>query len=448
MAAISAFLLACLASQVPAPATIHVGDKLSVVVAEDEKLNGEYTVLDDGAITGVGFGRVVVAGKTVEQARLLIRDALKKVLKSPTVSLVVKEQKKRFVFVTSLTGAAPGPLEFQDGLDVRRVMTGIVVPEQADQYEVRLFRKGQLAGKDFLDRILTGVGEFGSTGLKPDDVVTLAEVAKYRVFVSGKVKAPGEFRVREGTDALQAVALAGGTDEAAVGEVSTSVQVRRGATLFEVAPNERFPLEAGDTVIVAVPEQIKVSVGGDVQTPGLWTVRKGTELLAAIQRSGGLDPDGSLRDVLVIRKGEAYLVDLSPAQDGKLVNPFPVEDGDTVYVQRNEDRLTILGFVKEPKTVTMKEGREYRLAEAVSEGGGPDARGSYHRVYLGRKDQNGKIQVEEYRLDAFLKDGDITQNPVLQAGDVVMVGEPKGFKLADVTTVLSNALLINTLFKK
>lgn len=448
MAALSAFLLACLTAQSAPPTKIQVGDKLSVVVAEDENLSGEYTVLDDGSITGVGFGRIVVAGKSVEEARILIRNGLKKVLKAPTVSLVVKEQKKRYVFVTSLTGSAPGPVDYQDGLDVRRVLTGIVMPGESDQYEVRLFRGGQLAGQDFLDQILIGSGEFGSTKLKPDDVVTLAEVTKVRIYVSGKVKAPGEFRIRQGTDALQAVALAGGTDEASVGEVVTQLLVRRGTTLYEVEPGNRFLLEAGDTVVVAVPEQIKVSVGGEVQTPGLWAVRKGTGLLAAIQRSGGLGEEGSLRDVLVIRKGEAYLIDLSPAQDGKPVNPFEVEDGDTVYVQRNESRLTVLGFVKEPKTFTMKEGREYRLAEAVSEGGGPDARGSYHRVYLGRKDESGKVQVAEYRLDAFLKDGDISQNPVLMPGDVVMVGEPKGFKLADVTTVLSNALLINTLFKK
>lgn len=450
MAAIAtlAMLLATSVQQAPV-AKIQVGDKLGVVVVEDEKLGGEYVVLDDGSITGVGFGRVVVAGKTVEQARVLIRDGLKRVLKSPTVSLVVIEQKKRFVFVTSLVGTAPGPIEFEPELDVRRIITGITLPEQSDDIEVRLFRGGTEVGQDSLDRVLQGVGDFGSTKLEPNDVVTLAEVVKNRIYVSGKVKEPGEFRVREGTDALQAVALAGGTIETTFGEFSYTIQVRRGTTVYEVSDSpraERFALEPGDTVIVSVPEQIRVSVGGDVRTPGLWTLRKGTDLLSSIQRSGGVTVDGSLSNVLVIRNGESYILDLSPAREGQDIPDFKVEDGDLVFVRRNDNRLMVLGYVKNPKSFRMDEGREYRLADAVSEGGGTDARGTYHRVYLGRRDATGKVSVEEYKLAAFMKDGDLSQNPILEPGDVVMVGEVKGMTLANVSTILSNALLLNSLF--
>ena len=450
MAAIAtlAMLLAASVQQTPV-AQIQVGDKLGVFVVEDEKLGGEYVVLDDGSITGVGFGRIMVEGKTVEQARILIRDGLKRVLKSPTVSLVVLEQKKRFVFVTSLIGAAPGPIEFEPDLDIRRVITGVTLPDQGDEIEVRLFRGGAEVGQDSLQRVLQGVGDFGSTKLKPNDVVTLAEVVKNRIYVSGIVKSPGEFRVRKGTDALQAIALAGGTIETSFAEYTYSIQVRRGTSVFDVStdPNSaRFTLEPGDTVLVSAPEQIKVSVGGDVKTPGMWTIRKGTDLLAAIQRSGGLAVDGSLDNILVIRNGESFILDLSAARNGRDVPSFEVKDGDLVFVRRNDKRLMVLGYVKTPKSFRMEEGRVYRLADAVSEGGGTDNRGTYHRVYLGRRDESGKVVVSEYRLAAFMKDGDLTQNPELLPGDVVMVGEVKGMTLANVSSILSNALLLNSLF--
>jgi len=459
MSAIAALALILSASH-PAPATyaaanqalvakIQVGDKLRVVVAEDELYSGEYIVLDDGSVTGVGFGRLVLAGKTVDEARMAIRNGLKSVFKTPTVSLVILEQKKRFVFVTSLVGTAPGPIEFEPGFDVRRVITGITLPLQADQVEVRLFRDGVSVGGDRLDHVLQGVGEFGAQKLKPNDVVTLVEVVKHRIYVGGEVKAPGEQRVPEGTDALQALALAGGTTLIESGEVSYKIQVRRGTNVFDVPsdPNSpRFTLQPGDTVLVVTPQQIQVSVGGDVKTPGQWTIREGTDVLAAIQRAGGVSVEGSLEDVLVIRGGESYILNLNGVRDGAASEPFPIRDGDMVFVRRNEKRLIVLGFVKLPTTIRMEEGREYKLADAVSEAGGPDARGTYHRVYVGRRDETGKVQVKEYRLAAFIKDGDVSQNPALLPGDVVMVGEVKGLTLAQASAALSNALLLDRVF--
>lgn len=449
MAATTALLMLLLGQSTPAK--IQVGDRLRVVVVEDDRYNGEYTVLTDGSITGVGFGRIVVAGKSAVEAQEMVRKGLLKILKSPTVSLVLAEQKKRFVFVTSPSGSAPGPIDFEPGMDVRRIITGVPMPEANDLYSVRLFRNGQLIGTDRLDRVLQGVGELGGTGLQANDVVTIAEVSQLRIYVSGQVTKPGEFRVQEGTDAIQAIALAGGANEEAKLEIAYTVKVRRGASVFEVSDSpsaERFVLQAGDTVVVEVPAQIRVSVGGDVETPGEFTMRERSELFAAIQRGGGLTPEGSMADILVVRSGQSYLVDLSGFREGQEAKGFALQDGDQVFVRRNERRILVLGYVKEPKPIRMEENREYSLADVVAEAGGPDARGTYHRVYLGRRDESGKIQVKEYRLGAFIKDGDLTQNPVLMAGDVVMVGESKGISLAQAGSLLSNALILDSLFRR
>lgn len=452
MVGASALLFLALATGQTAPvAKIQVGDKLRVVVTEDATYNGEYVVMDDGSVTGVGFGRIVVAEKTVEQAREAIRIQLQKILRQPTVSLVVVEQKQKFVFVTSVAGTAPGPITFEAGLDVRRVITGVVVPGVPEDYEVRLFREGVEIGRDSLFNVLKGLGEFGSKKLTANDVVTLAEVVKHRIYVGGEVRTPGEFRVLEGTDALQAVALAGGSAEESAGEIAFKIQVRRGINVFEVDNDPlkpRFTLEAGDTVLVVTPERIRVSLGGSVTRPGEQTMRAGADLFEVIQKGGGLNVEGSLADVLVIRDGQSYIVDLSNLNSGTVANPFKVEDGDLVFVRRNERRIIVLGFVRSPKPIRMTDSRTYRLADAVSEAGGPDARGTYHRVYVGRKDETGKVVVSEYRLAAFLKDGDLSQNPELQPDDVVMVGEVKGITIREVGAILSNALLLDSLFRR
>ncbi|ARU41896.1 hypothetical protein CCB80_12385 [Armatimonadetes bacterium Uphvl-Ar1] len=452
MAGASALLLVALMTGQAAPvAKIQVGDKLRVVVTEDDRYNGEYVVLDDGSLTGVGFGRLVVAGKTVEETRILLRNQFLKILRSPTVSLVIVEQKPKFVFVTSLVGVAPGPIPFEPELDIRRAVSGVSLPVNSQEFEVRLFRDGNLVGRESLERVLKGVGDFGSTKLKPNDVVTLAEVVKHRIYVGGRVLRPGEFQVLEGTDALQALALAGGTTESALGEIEYSIEVRRGTNVFEVSDDPkqpRFTLEAGDTVLVSIPERIRVSIGGEVGAAGQQTLRKGSDLFTAIQRAGGVRADGSLADVLVIRGQESFLVDLSLFQTGSNIQAFPVEDGDLIFVRRNERRFLVVGNVARPRPVPMLVGREYRLADAVTEAGGPDAQGTTQRVYVGRRGESGKVEVKEYQLAAFLKDGDMSQNPEILPGDIVLVGERRGLTIGQVSSLLSSALLIDSLFRR
>lgn len=450
MPALCALALLVAFSQVPdPPARIQSGDRIRVVVVEDPMYSGQYAVLDDGSVTGVGFGRLVLAGKTADEARVAIASALSKILKSPTVSVVIEEQKPKFVFVTSVQGVAPGPIEYDEALDVRKVITGVTVPADSSTYIVRLFRGGQEIGHETLDRVLAG-GDFGSTRLLPNDVVTISEAERYRIYVTGRVSSPGEMRVLAGTDARQAVAMAGGTSERReAGEIAFKVFVRRGTQLIEVstaADAPPFVLEPGDTVVVETPTQIKVSVGGEVRQPGEQVVRDQSELLAAIQKSGGVNSAGSLADVLVIRNGESYVFDLSTAQSGGTVPSFPLQEGDLVFVRQNEDRVLVMGFAKNPGPILMEPTREYHLADAVAQAGGAVGKGTLHRVYLGRRNpETGKVEVKEYRLAAFLKDGDVTQNPKLEPGDVVMIGEPKGLTTAAVGQVISNALLLDSL---
>jgi hypothetical protein len=52
----------------------------------------------------------------------------------------------------------------------------------------------------------------------------------------------------------------------------------------------------------------------------------------------------------------------------------------------------------------------------------------------------------EYRLEAFLKDGNMEQNPIVQEGDVVVVGEPKGLTAGAAIQVISAASILRTIF--
>ncbi|MFN3963687.1 MAG: hypothetical protein ACK4NQ_11990 [Fimbriimonadaceae bacterium] len=84
--------------------------------------------------------------------------------------------------------------------------------------------------------------------------------------------------------------------------------------------------------------------------------------------------------------------------------------------------------------------------DAVAAAGGVAPNGSTMRVYLARRTESGRVEVVEYRLDAFLKDGNMEQNPIVQEGDVVVVGEPKGLTAGAAIQVISAASILRTIF--
>jgi protein involved in polysaccharide export with SLBB domain len=106
----------------------------------------------------------------------------------------------------------------------------------------------------------------------------------------------------------------------------------------------------------------------------------------------------------------------------------------------------VLGKVNKAGDVRMEDNREYRLADAVAAAGGVAPNGSTMRVYLARRTESGRVEVVEYRLEAFLKDGNMEQNPIVQEGDVVVVGEPKGLTAGAAIQVISAASILRTIF--
>ncbi len=432
---------------------LRVGDKVKVVILEATEYSSTYTVLEDGSLVGVGFGRIVVEGKTIKEATKLITDEMKKILVDPHVSLILDEQKKQFIFVTSILVASPGPIDFQDNLDLRQAISKVATPDQADLYDVHLFRNGKQLLMVKLSDLLNGRGEGGRTKLEPNDVVTIADRPSIRVWVSGSVLRQGEQKLPEGANAYQAISMAGGVTADQQDSAVARILIKRGESVYDLPIQQKpgedpIKLSAGDTVIVRIPAYIKVSFSGEVKMPDEKRVREGTTLTSALAQTGGLTPTGTLRDVMVLRKGEAFLVDATPLVEGRAPKPFPLEDGDLIYVNRNERKVLTLGFVSKPGWVFMADARKYRLADIIGEAGGPNSRGSFHHVYLARKDERGKLVSKDYQLDNFLKSGDLSQNPEIQDGDVVMMGQPRGFDQATVSQALYIGILFNSVFKR
>ena len=233
------------ASQDPQSYTIGVRDVLDVSVFNQADLSGRYTVETDGAFSFPLIGRVVAAGRTVEELEAALRTRLLDgYFRDPRVTVAVAEYRSRQVFVMgevrspgayplaadttlievlslagSLTsqasgmaivvrangtrpGGAPGEPPFADGgggpPPAANGGAGAPLPAESETIRVNL---RDLEGGDLSRNIV----------LRDGDTVFVPRAETFYVF--GEVRSPGSFPIQEGLTVLQALSLAGGANE-------------------------------------------------------------------------------------------------------------------------------------------------------------------------------------------------------------------------------------------
>jgi protein involved in polysaccharide export with SLBB domain len=428
------------------PLRLKPGDTVAVT----SPYGGEFKIQPDGAIYGRGFGRLSLGGLTFDEAQAAMRKALKPFVLESEVHLSLKELRREVVYLVGM-GGGKGPVDMVPNLTLRQLLASAPLDGDADLVHVQLFRNGTKMCEHNASSLLNGDPKDHDPKLEPDDVVTLSPVAFHRVWVTGLVARPGQVKVPAGTDVYRAIAQAGGirmpelAADAGLQQFGRIV-VQRGPerTEFPVLKSPAKPdwiLEPGDTVMVLSEEEARVTVAGHVAKPGEVTLRGDKSLVAAVARAGGCDPEGTLEGVLVLRRGELYRLDASRATPE---TPFSLADGDLVFVQRNDRVLLVLGDVLKPGKVAMKDGRAYRLSDALAEAGGLSEKGTLRRVYLCRPDGSGKVVAAQFNLDEYLKDGKLAANPELKPGDAVLFGQPKGITIGSATQILSGVLLFET----
>ncbi len=438
------------------PVRLKVGDVVAVECL-DKEYSGDYAVLSDGAIYGHGFGRLLVEGKTWDQVQPLVRRSMSKFVRPESVFVTIHSERPDVVYLVGM-GSGKGPTPLTPDLDLRQLLSSATLGEDTDEVDAKLFRDGKLVHSYNVREVLRDDDPANSVKLQPSDVISISPSAFVRVWVLGMVVKAGEVRLPDGSDVYRALSAAGGIRPAAAGDTETSMVdahlvIRRGQETI-VAPlspppgAKPVPLEANDTVSVEGPELKRITVAGEVRKPGEFIARGDAGIVNAISLAGGVADDGTLRRVLVFRKGEMLQVDASGPIAGQGQPNLSVQSGDVIYVRKNENSIYVLGEVNSPKRILMEDHRVYRVSDALSLGGGLSGRGTLRRVYLSRPGPDGRGIITEFNLDEYLKDGKDSANPVLEPGDAVLFGQPKGLTLGSVGQALSSFVFLDTLVRR
>lgn len=179
----------------------------------------------------------------------------------------------------------------------------------------------------------------------PEVTVTIKNMNNYKVYVMGAVNVPGVYNLKRKTSLLQLFAMAGGLSLAKNIDLQKAYILRNKKRLdvdFEklieegdVTQNvELFPND-----VIYIPDNYarRITVVGEVASPGTVVFNEGITVLDAVLMSGGPTEDADLNDTKVVRerpeREDIIRIRLKDIiKKGKLESNIKLEPGDKVVV--------------------------------------------------------------------------------------------------------------------
>lgn len=271
VATVLAIQAAVPAAQAPAPPpdpnayVVGSTDVLTIRVFDEPTLGCECTVDTDGSITFPLVGRVEVGGKTLRDIEITLTALLRKdYVRRAQVSVEIKSYRSRSIFVLgevrtpgkysigdqvtllevianagSLTSAAGNTIIVQRQKDPRAPVTGPAVPTDNTGVEIMRISYEDLREGRLRSNIV----------LQDGDTLFIPEAERF--FVTGFVRTPGVYVLKQNMTVQQAIAQAGGLSERGT--------FRRLKILRKDKDGREVEMDAKTTDVVRPNDTIKVS---------------------------------------------------------------------------------------------------------------------------------------------------------------------------------------------
>ncbi len=171
-----------------------------------------------------------------------------------------------------------------------------------------------------------------------------------------------------------------------------------------------FVFNSGEFLMnLKASKTVNVRVMGEVMNPGSFSVSSVNSVLNVLAKAGGFTPNGSLRNIQVIRNGKRIYVDFYQA----IENPFGsfdpyVQENDLIFVPVLQKIVEAKNEVKRPGFYELKENEG--LKELLEYSGGVSGQFSKNFIHI-QHIQNGEIVLEDIAYEDFInKKYDIALN--------------------------------------
>jgi len=204
-------------------------------------------------------------------------------------------------------------------------------------------------------------------------------------------------------DGTIAVPLAGSVQVAGLSPAQAGTQIEN------ALKNGKFLVDPHVTVTVTQTRSQRVSVLGQVGTPGRYAIESNTTIFDLLAQAGGVNSQGS-DTIYVIRqepdgKETRYPVDMKGLTNGFGTLPtVTLKAGDTVFVPKAE-QFSIYGEVQTPGRYRVEPGMT--IIEAIAKAGGITLRGSARRVDIKRKLPDGSYSTVKAKFGDLVQSEDV-----------------------------------------
>lgn len=175
------------------------------------------------------------------------------------------------------------------------------------------------------------------------------------------------------------------------------------------------------TVIVTGMTNYRIFVFGKGAPAGVQTLARETTLLEFLAHLGTLE-SADLKNSYLVREKKKIKADFSELfEKGDFSQDIILEPDDMLFIPDNFDkRISVVGAVNKPTTVTYREG--LTILDVILSAGGFTEFAKENDVQILRKNSDGKIEKMSVRVKDMMK-GDVGKNIVVMPGDFIVVKE-------------------------
>lgn len=290
--------------------TVDVGDSFTLFLIGKVEANEVLMVQRDGSLLIPSYGKVFVAGLTLQQVEKTVQNFINSISIGVDASISLKSI--RDVQVLVLGGIeSPGIYTLSGGSNILgaiNIAGGI--SDSGSYRNILLKRNGKtIQSFDLYDIFVTGIFNEKIT-LRSGDTIFVAP-SSAQIPVSGGVSYPAIFEVKSGETLKDVISFAGGFSEGFSGFRSIKLQRVSTETNFieeiQLDKLSEILIEPRDSVYVpmffSANQTIKsVEIEGMVNRPGQYFINEGETLSNLIERAGGLKNNAYLYGSALFRK--------------------------------------------------------------------------------------------------------------------------------------------------
>lgn len=169
-----------------------------------------------------------------------------------------------------------------------------------------------------------------------------------------------------------------------IGKINVAgLSISQASKLIESKINQAF---IGTEAFISLSEirDVNILVSGNAQNPGIYTLAGNSNILHALSVSGGINEQGSLREINLIRDNEVIesldLYDLLISGEYDLKKRL--RSGDVIFVEPRKNVVTIDGAVKRPSKYEVLD--EQNLSSVISYANGMKRTADRENIFLDR----------------------------------------------------------------